>query len=131
MLNSENVSYTGNVFIGTPLQGNSNTKFIFDSGSGYLDVMSDSCKSCKTAFYNSTASSTYSNSTNPTTSISYGSGSVEGYMGVDNVCLSDSISYTCAQQFNFFLVTNQTGLNQQDGILGLGPPFSDNGPSFF
>lgn len=51
-------------------------------------------------------------------------------MGVDKVCLSDyAATTTCSNNFNFFIITSQTGL-QYDGILGFGPPYSNNGPSF-
>jgi len=95
LLNTINESYTGKVFVGTPLQGNSSTEFTFDTGSGYLDIMDSSCITCKTSFYNPQASSTYSNSTDNTTSISYGSATVEGYMAVDDVCLSNEDDHTC------------------------------------
>ena len=45
-------------------------------------------------------------------------------MGVDYVCLSDyTLTSTCAAGFNFFIIVNDTGIDQ-DGILGLGPPYS-------
>lgn len=51
-------------------------------------------------------------------------------MGVDDVCLSDyNNSNTCANDFNFFLITSQSGL-PFDGILGFGPPYSYDGPSY-
>lgn len=51
-------------------------------------------------------------------------------MGTDYVCLSDYVgSSTCVNDFNFFIITKETGLSN-DGILGLGPPYPENGPSY-
>ena len=36
----------------------------------------------------------------------------------------------CASDFNFMGITNQQGLDTADGILGLSPPTSNQGPSF-
>jgi hypothetical protein len=58
-----NIAYSGPVYIGTPEQGTSSSKFIYDSGSGYLLVTSNNCASCTTQFYNQTASSTATTST--------------------------------------------------------------------
>jgi hypothetical protein len=38
LLNSSNLAYSGPVFLGTPLQGNPDSKFIYDTGSGFLTV---------------------------------------------------------------------------------------------
>ena len=51
-------------------------------------------------------------------------------MGVDDVCLSNyNSTNTCANNFNFFLITDEAGLSF-DGILGFGPPYSYDGPSY-
>ena len=52
-------------------------------------------------------------------------------MGVDSACLSDYAgNSTCATEFNFFVFNHSTGLGSADGILGFGPPYAANGPSF-
>ena len=51
-------------------------------------------------------------------------------MVTDNVCLVKDNTNTCADDFGFFLVTEQQGLTGLDGILGLSPNYPDNGPSF-
>ena len=46
----------------------------------------------------------------------------------DQVCLSDTM---CVPQFEFLMITYQSGLNGADGILGLSPANqSQNGPSY-
>jgi hypothetical protein len=53
-------------------------------------------------------------------------------MGTDDACLfNDQDNDSCAPSFNFFITTSQSGLSDLDGILGLGPPLSGNGPSFY
>ena len=56
--NTNNNSYAGPLFFGTPLQGSSSGKFIYDTGSVWLTVTSKDCKYCITKYYNETASST-------------------------------------------------------------------------
>jgi hypothetical protein len=62
----------------------------------------------------------------------YGDANFGGYMIEDYVCLSDyQGGTTCAAEFPFFVVTNEVGMiDDIDGILGLGPPSTNNGPSY-
>lgn len=46
LTNSNNLAYTGPVFLGTPLQGSNSSDFIYDTGSGYLTVKSTDCADC-------------------------------------------------------------------------------------
>jgi hypothetical protein len=39
-------------------------------------------------------------------------------------------SKQCVPSFQFFGILDQTGLEDLDGILGLSPDISSNGPSF-
>ena len=50
--NTNNNSYAGPLFFGTPLQGSKSGKFIYDTGSGWLTVTSKDCKFCITKYYN-------------------------------------------------------------------------------
>jgi hypothetical protein len=59
----QNIQYTGPAFLGTPLQGSNSSDFVYDTGSGYLTVTSTGCADCSTKYYNQSASSTASNST--------------------------------------------------------------------
>ncbi|XP_066499815.1 pepsin A-like [Hoplias malabaricus] len=117
MTNDADLSYYGVISIGTPGQS---FQVIFDSGSSNLWVPSVSCSSsaCQNHNkFNPQASSTFQ-STNQALSIQYGTGSMTGYLGYDNV------------QVGGITVQNQIfGLSQTeapfmanmvaDGILGL------------
>lgn len=53
-MNSYDTSYTGPVYLGSPLQGDSatNSDFVYDSGSGFLTVTGNGCTSCSSNLYN-------------------------------------------------------------------------------
>lgn len=60
--------------------------------------------------------------------LNYGSASLVGYIGSDQVCLTEDM---CANDFKFFVITSQEGLTGYDGILGMSPDDeSQNGPSY-
>jgi len=72
------------------MQGSGKSAFVYDSGSGFLTVNGAECKTCEDQYYNPTESSSsvlclkeYSN----TTSLTYGSATLNGTMYTDNVCL--------------------------------------------
>ena len=102
--NREDVSYTGTVFFGTPLQGSATDEYIYDTGSGYLTVAGTDCSNCHHKIYNPYASSTYEPSTNQVDQLDYGSCTLEGTMVIDSACLSDTDSATCVSDFNFFMI---------------------------
>lgn len=52
-------------------------------------------------------------------------------MANDTVCMNATDSNTCVSDFCFFLIDSEAGLNNDAGILGLGPPYEHNGPSFY
>lgn len=82
-------------------------------------------------YYNPSQSSTYSTSILTRDKLRYGSATLTGYMGQDYTCLSRSDTNTCLNNFNFFVITEQTGLTGLDGILGLSPSSnSESGPSY-
>jgi hypothetical protein len=132
--NSEDLSYTGNAFMGTPLQGSTSDLYVYDTGSGYLTVSAADCLNCYDFIYDPSASNTTGSCSDfDNTALYYGSTTLYGGMVADNVCLSNNSTYndTCVTDFCFFLIDEEYGLNSDAGILGLGPPFSKNGPSFF
>lgn len=136
MVNNGDLSYTGPVFVGTPLQGSNSTNYVYDTGSGYLTIPSSSCTNCDQSFlYDSAASSTYESGSSDytTNNLSYGSATLYGGMATDTVCLSDTTQGTedsCVTDFSFFMISSETGLNGIQGILGLSPAASGNGPSY-
>jgi hypothetical protein len=134
LTNSDNIAYSGPVFVGTPLQGNSAALFVYDTGSGYLTIPSSNCNNCKVKFlYNSAASSTFSTtaSYSSTKLLSYGSINLTGSMVSDTVCLQNTTNAdSCVNDFSFFLVTKENGQSSFSGILGLAPAANGNGPSY-
>ncbi|EDV45357.1 lysosomal aspartic protease [Drosophila erecta] len=119
--NFDNFQYYGNISIGTPGQ-----YFLvqFDTGSSNLWVPGSSCTStaCEDhQVFNENQSTTYvANGT--TFSITYGTGSVSGYLSVDNV----GFAGLTVQKQTFGEVTTEQGTNfvdaYFDGILGMGFP---------
>ncbi|KMZ07481.1 lysosomal aspartic protease [Drosophila simulans] len=119
--NYDNFQYYGNISIGTPGQD-----FLvqFDTGSSNLWVPGSSCTSaaCQDhqVFYKN-QSSTYVANGKPF-SITYGTGSVSGYLSADYV----SFAGLTVQNQTFGEVTTEQGTNfvdaYFDGILGMGFP---------
>ncbi|XP_017034057.1 lysosomal aspartic protease [Drosophila kikkawai] len=119
--NFDNYQYYGNISIGTPPQ-----YFMvqFDTGSSNLWIPSVNCTSAGCydhQTYNQTASSTYQ-ANGTYFSITYGTGSVSGYLAVDSVSVG---GLTVANQ-KFGQVYTEVGTNFVDalfdGILGMGFP---------
>ncbi|XP_016947995.1 lysosomal aspartic protease [Drosophila biarmipes] len=119
--NFDNFQYYGNISIGTPSQ-----YFLvqFDTGSANLWVPGSSCTStaCQDhqVFYESQSSTYVANGTS--FSITYGTGSVSGYLSVDYV----SFAGLTVRNQTFGEVTTEQGTNfvdaYFDGILGMGFP---------
>jgi hypothetical protein len=91
------------------MQGSGKSAFVYDSGSGYLTVNGADCATCEDQYYNPVDSSTsmqgykaYSN----TTSLTYGSATLNGTMYTDNMCLNHQDPETCISDFGFFLIKN-------------------------
>ncbi|KAI8035484.1 lysosomal aspartic protease [Drosophila gunungcola] len=119
--NYDNFQYYGNISIGSPPQ-----YFLvqFDTGSSNLWVPGSSCLSSACLdhrmYYESKSSSYVANGT--AFSITYGTGSVSGYLSVDYV----GFAGLSVQSQTFGEVTTETGTNFLyacfDGILGMGFP---------
>jgi len=134
LLNNDDTSYTGPAYLGTPYQSSgANSKFVYDTGSGFLTVTGSNCSSCTTKMYNAGASSTsqvgfsdYSD-----TQLTYGSASLNGAMYTDNMAINSTDVNTTVSNFGFFVIKSQTGLDGLDGILGFSPITGRNtGPSY-
>ncbi|KAJ7176805.1 aspartic peptidase A1 [Mycena filopes] len=107
-------SYFSSIQIGTPAQ-----KFnvILDTGSSDLFVLDTSCQACSNApLFDSSKSSSFSQqTTNQPTTISYGSGQVEGFIGTDTVTMG---SFSVSSQT--FLLGEAISQNLIDGdVSGL------------
>ncbi|XP_033169960.1 lysosomal aspartic protease [Drosophila mauritiana] len=119
--NYDNFQYYGNISIGTPGQD-----FLvqFDTGSSNLWVPGSSCtsKACQDhqVFYENRSSTYVANG--KAFSITYGTGSVSGYLSADYV----SFAGLTVQNQTFGEVTTEQGTNfvdaYFDGILGMGFP---------
>jgi saccharopepsin len=114
----ENTQYFADVTLGTPAQ---TFTVIPDTGSSNLWIYSSSCTTLVCSMhdtYNSQKSSTYT-SDGQAFDITYGSGSISGFVSRDTAYLGDIYS----ENFGFGEVTAATGVaflaSQMSGILGL------------
>lgn len=130
LTNGNNLQYVGPVYFGTPLQGSASDYYVYDTGSGFLTVTATGCTNCSSVAYNPAQSASYQDSIYTQSSLSYGSADLTGSMGQDDVCLISGDPSTCVNGFNFFMIKSETGLQGLDGILGLSPSSSGNGPSY-
>ena len=103
--------------------------FIFDTGSSWLWVPSDTCpkSQCPGTTFHFGSSSSYT----PTTvseKITYGKGQVQGYIVSDSVSLTDSIALM-ARNSKFLSIYTASDISsvRSDGLLGLSPQFMSNG----
>ena len=88
LVNSLNLSYSGPVYFGTPLQiGQNTSNYIYDTGSGYLTTTSTACSTCSTHYYDPTSSTTAKVESKEQKKLDYGSAALKGYLGTDQVCL--------------------------------------------
>ncbi|XP_025728411.1 chymosin-like [Callorhinus ursinus] len=113
--------YFGKIYIGTPPQ---EFTVVFDTGSSDLWVPSVYCKSyaCQNHHrFDPAKSSTFQN-LNKALSIQYGTGSMQGFLGVDTVTVSNIVD----SQQTVGLSTQEPGnvftYSEFDGILGLAYP---------
>lgn len=109
------------MYVGSDKQG---FNVIFDTGSNWFFVMSQSCETCPTPKYkrfNEKTSDTYRRGGYK--SLYYGSGSVHGYVSTDTVCLLEDDDSTCSDNFHFVDVMKQKTLDQLKvpGLVGLSP----------
>jgi len=98
---------------------------IFDTGSNWLWVDSISCVNCPSdvKYFNQTESTTFSYD-NTTQILSYGSGSVQTYQAIDQICITNEY---CSPDFSFMIVIKQNNLDmiQTSGLVGMSPNHYD------
>ena len=125
------MAYTGPVYFGTPIQGNEDSDFVYDTGSGYLVTTSSDCDLCDSQYFDPSLSTSGSVVSSSPKILRYGSATVFGTIVNDRVCLEhDEPLDMCAESFEFLVMTKSKGLNGNDGILGLSPPDKANRPSY-
>jgi cathepsin D len=119
--NYQDAQYYGPISIGTPPQ---NFTVIFDTGSSNLWIPSSKCKAVACFLhhrYHNDRSSTYKKDGRPF-AIQYGSGSMEGFVSQDKVCISG----VCVHDQEFAEATKEPGatfvMAKFDGILGMAYP---------
>ena len=117
MKNYDNLLYTGEIYLGTPLQEN---WVIWDTGSESLLVKSSACTACSGNVFDIDASSTFEY-LDPAEydSVRYLDGTfVEGQLGTDRACpVNDE---TACATFQFTAISDESGLRDyEDGIIGL------------
>jgi hypothetical protein len=94
------------MFAGFPSQGSNKGKFVYDTGSGYLVISSNDCKSCNSKYYNPAVSSSAKMGAEgySTQKLIFGSAHLKGNMYSDRVCVNPGQPHSCADDFGFFLM---------------------------
>ena len=106
------------MYIGTPSQGSSNGKFIYDTGSSTTVVTSNACwYGCGSKYYNPGSSSTSKKIANANAyDNTLATGAVVGTYYSDKVCLSDKL---CVNDWGVFAISIPTlPIEDFDGVLG-------------
>lgn len=106
----------------------------FTTDTDWTMITGANCTECDTQAYNSSTSTTHKNGTywkpeHIQSDMKYAGATIK-----DTMCVSGN-DKTCIQDFEFFVITNQTegtrsSLQSTDGVVGLAPDMADNGPSF-
>ena len=120
MTNIYNLSYIGNIYVGTGAQV---LDVVWDTGSGSFLARSSYCTSCDSGVtkFDVTASTSWSKMSPETEkTVTYLDGTeLSGYYGYDRVCAVNHIS-SCAGSFKFVAIHTASGLRSyEDGIIGL------------
>jgi hypothetical protein len=106
MTNYMNTQYFASLFVGTPAQ---ELIVIYDTGSDWLVIESNLCKTCLNNTYDHSSSSTFEFDGTVVEEHLYGSAQLYGYDVKDKVNL-DLGGTTYASLFGFFEIHDQVGL---------------------
>ena len=109
---------------------------IFDTGSSWVWVGHEYCKSCANpAHFYSGRSSSFRQLTASLSMLNYGRGSVMGYDTTDQICLNpdSSIGNGCMEDFKFKSIVYQQDLEglAGAGLIGLSPQTEGEGAQLF
>lgn len=98
---------------------------VYDTGSDWLTIEGHNCKNCGGNTYNTAQSTTFKLlELEQSVELAYGSADLHGLRAQDQVCIENADKYDsssiCLGEFEFFLVSEQTGLDDRyDGVLGM------------
>ena len=118
MMNHLNIEYVGPLFIGTPMQGNKDSKFYYDTGTGTTLTTATGCDSgCASHYYNPLKSSTSQAVVNgtDTTVKTLKTGNIKGDWYKDKVCINEKL---CVDDWGVFAGTAPSKPIEFDGVLG-------------
>ena len=79
------------------------------------------CKTCQETYYNPFVSASFEKLSRKVT-VDYGKGFYTGFVSSERVCLYPDLDNTCMDDFHFIMVTDQSGLGNAPGMLGMSPP---------
>ena len=125
MTNAFDYSYSGDIFVGSKGQSH---EVVYDTGSDWLCLESSDCEQCQAEKFKYKESASFKQLQSESSVREYGSASLMGFEVTDLTCIvphtEDEISKGntsfCKQDFEFFLVTKQKGLNEKySGVCGL------------
>jgi hypothetical protein len=123
--NYKDLQYFGSIQVGSEKQP---MKVIFDSGSSVCWIPSTNCQDyqCTGNRFDFSKSTTFKNTTQYSF-INFVTGKVDGYYGLDRVCVNND---TCTKdEYKVLLVDSANDLSalKADGVCGFKPPFGDQG----
>ena len=119
MANFINLQYTGPLMFGSPQQGNQDSKFFYDTGTGVAITTGTDCdNSCSTHYYDRNKSRTAQIVESNASLDNLIMGSLNGTYVKDTVCISQTL---CVEDWTFFEITSSEHFLEYSGVLGFSP----------
>ena len=118
LINYNNLYYTSKIYMGSEMQG---INVIWDTGSDWFLVETDTCTNCKSPYFHQTESTSFSYfQPDEFHKQQYADGSyVNGQAATDKLCVTQDPA-SCTLGFKFLAVFYQNGFSASyDGILGM------------